>query len=645
MKTFLVLILFGLLLTFIPNVYAQSISAPSISSPSSGSSFTQGTSFTLSAEVSCSGPQGTTCQQVSLTANLPSGLSTSSTNPSLCGDMLRGTSCSKSWAVNANVASTYSITVTASGTNVGSKTSAAISVTVTQPAPSPEPAQAPTPTAAPTATAVTVTIENPKENQTFKRGDTILVKAKSSSSVNLIAELNTTSVKLFDDGEHQDDKLNDGIYANNLTVYFLEKGLYELKIRVDEIGYAGESSIKILIDPTLKILSEYKKEYFKGQDIIFSGKTLDVNNKSISNSTINVSVSYSDFQRSITTKTDANGNFSQNYYVGFLDPEGNWSLRIDARDTLGNSGFLTSIIPVKTPPEAAFYYIKFTTPLIGLTYTRGDKIPISVEVSEGSMPVSDANLSFRVPSGEILDLKESAPGVYTGEYVLGFDEPYGNHTIEVFGYKTENKILKGGTGVISLNVNPAKLKMELLSPQIKQFTAGQKVKITTRISYPDGTLGRNLLVSLSGPLNESVSFSEIEPGVYQTVYKLKKGEEGPWVMQLEARDQHDNSGIIKQVVQVNPITIFYLILTYWYFVAVGISPFAYLGYKISNKYFQKSRVKSHTEELNRIKKMKKDAQIKYFKEGSIDRGTYKKLLEEYEKRQEEVRSKLAKLKK
>jgi len=659
MKTLLILAISGLIITlFISNVYAQTLSTPTITSPSSGSSFNKGSTFTLTASVSCSGAK---CNGVQLTANLPSGLSTSTGNPQGCGALNPGETCTKSWTVSVNSVGTYSITVTASAANAASTTSDSTSITVNPvcgdnvcegsetsstcsqdcAAPTPTPTPAPSPPPSIPVTQVTITIENPKENRTFKIGDTIFVKVKASTSSRLIAELNQI-VELFDDGEHGDEKLNDGIYANNLTVPVLNKSTYNLTVKTDELGKQGETYVKIVVDPTLKILLELKKEYSKGSEILFSGKVIDVNNKSLPNATLNISLNYLDFWKNLTAKADENGNFSQNYYIGFLDSEGNWSLRIDAKDKLGNSGFLTALIPVKTPPEAAFYYIKFTNPLVGLSYSRGDEIPISVEVSEGDKPISNANLSFRVPSGKILELKEILPGIYTGEYFLGFDDPYGNYTIEVFGYKIENKTLKGGSNKISLTVKPANLKVELLSPQAQKFTAGQTVKISTRILYPDGTLARNLIVEAASPLNEPLSLSEIEPGIYQAIYKLKKGEEGPWLMQLETKDTYDNSASMKQLFQIAPITIFYFLLTYWYFVVSGLLPFAYLGYRFSSKYYQKSQVKRYTEELIRIKKMKKDAQTKYYKEGSINRETYENLLEEYEKRQEEIKSKLVK---
>lgn len=654
MKKSLVLTIFVfLVMSFTTLVYAQTISAPEIESPTSGSSFTRGSTFTLSTEVSCSGPQGVTCNSIQLTANLPSGLSTSSGNPQSCGNMARGTSCSKSWTINTDSAGTYSITVSASGSNVASKTSNAITVTVTEPTPSPAPTPTPTPTPSVPAKPLSITIFSPKENQTFNRGDRIFVNITVTSENEILkggmeeleTSTNFSSANLKDDGQHGDTKDYDGIFANELLVpKWVQDGIYELKIKAKQSGYqTAEKVIKININSSLIMNITLNSEYLKGEEIILQGQVVGTNNKTVSNSNITILIKNSERNKTISTISGVDGNFYSTYIVSFFDPAGNWTFKISA-ENLNNSGFKVISLPIITPPEAGYYYVKFTTPVSGITYSRGETVPVGVEITEVTKPVSNGTVILKTPKGSI-PLEETVDGTYVGKYILDWDEPIGKYTIEVLSTKTEGGKLKGGGNNLIIDVKPAKLMVELLSPVKDKFVAGEKAKISARVLYPDGTLAQSVEVQASSPLNETIFLTGIEPGVYQATYKLREGEEGPWFLQLTAKDGHDNIGLAKQIVEVGPITIFYLLLTYWYFVAIGSTPFLYLGYRLGGKYFLKSRAKSYTEELSRIKKMKKDAQIKYFKDGTINRETYGKLLEEYEKRQEEIKSKLPKIKK
>ena len=99
-----------------------------IDSPSSGSSYSSGDSFTLTSTATCSGT-GSNCNSVDLTATFDPGLSTSSSNPQSCGNINKDSSCTKSWTISTSSTGTKSITVTASSSNTASASST-ISVTI-----------------------------------------------------------------------------------------------------------------------------------------------------------------------------------------------------------------------------------------------------------------------------------------------------------------------------------------------------------------------------------------------------------------------------------------------------------------------------------------------------------------------------------
>src|SRR3989338_5678775 len=128
MEKIILLIVLVVFLASIQVASAQVLSTPSITPPSAGSAFNKGVTFTLNATVSCSGASGK-CNGVSMEAVLPSGLSTSSTNPQGCGSPNVGTSCTKTWTVSANSVGSYVINVSATSPNAGNPSNT-VSITV-----------------------------------------------------------------------------------------------------------------------------------------------------------------------------------------------------------------------------------------------------------------------------------------------------------------------------------------------------------------------------------------------------------------------------------------------------------------------------------------------------------------------------------
>src|SRR3989338_7687144 len=128
MKKIILLIVLVVFLASIQVASAQVLSTPSITSPSAGSAFNKGVTFTLNATVSCSGASGK-CNGASMNAVLPSGLSTSSTNPQECGSPDVGTSCTKTWTVSANSVGSYVINVSATSASAGNPSNT-VSITV-----------------------------------------------------------------------------------------------------------------------------------------------------------------------------------------------------------------------------------------------------------------------------------------------------------------------------------------------------------------------------------------------------------------------------------------------------------------------------------------------------------------------------------
>ncbi len=696
---------------FTSYVLAQVLSTPTISSPTSGSSFSKGSTFTLTSTVSCSGDD---CKGVQLAANLPSGLSTSSGNPQGCGKIDESQSCTKSWTVSANTVGTYSITVTASATNAASKTSSSISVTVaavcgdsvcegsetasncpqdcgcptgqilcsgscvtpacnsnadcndnnpdttdtcnnpstcTASCSSTAGAPAPSPIA-PTLQSSTLQILSPTSNQSFKRGDTMNVRIKLTSGAdNLIdakatAEIFSFPYKLYDDGLHNDEKTNDGIYGNDIEIKSWHEGEYKIILAASKDGYTGSvTELKINVDPKLDVNITFdKSEYSKGIEMQISGDVKSKPKTSSYGGDVKILFSSGSWKFSKDEPLGVQGNFFAIYPISFGDPEGTWNVNVTIIDSFKNYVSKIFAMPVKTPPAGSFYYVKFLSPTEGLSYSRGEVVKTTVEVSELGTLISGSNVSLKTPTGDLIELNETSSGVYSTDYNIGWEHPTGNVSLVVEGKKEVKGAVKAGGNFILLKVNPAKIKVDLLSPTKTDFVAGEIVKLSVRAYYPDGTAVRSGSLETTSPSGEKIFLKEAEPGTYYAEYKIQEGEEGQWKMQLNAADTFQNSAALQKILFISQITIFYLLLQDWWAVALGASPFAYLGYRSYQKFSVKIGAQKMKEELGRIDKMKKDAQINYYKKGSIDKQTYSDMMKQYESREAELKSKLSRAK-
>ena len=605
----------------------------SVSTSNEGSATSSATSVTVNAvcgdNVCDSGESSTSCNQ-----DCPC-----SSGQIFCSGSCRAPTCSTNADCNDNNPDTADTCIN----NAGSCTASCSNALGVAPPP-------PTPPAAPGS--MSMQILSPNSNETFKRGDKIPIKIKLTSgdavqdaTANVEAFLQT--FRLHDDGLHDDGNTNDGVYAGTIETKSFYEGVYKLIISASKEGYKGVvDSRDIVINPLLKINAIFNNtEYSKGEKLILTGDVKDSLNRAIKGGSLNVDFSFKQWKSSKITEVGVGGNFFLDYLISFGDPEGVWAAKLLVKDQFNNSGSADLTIDVKTPAAGSFLYVKFLAPVESLTYSRGETIKLAVEVTDVSKPVSNANVSIKTPDGGIVRLDETTPGTYSADYNLGYDAPVGNISLVAEGITEAEGKFKGGGNFIPIVVKPVELKVDLLSPTKSDFVAGETVEFQAKVLYPDSTSASGASVFVESPRGEKIFLKEEEKGLYTTDYTIQTGEEGSWQMQLKVEDAHGNLALAQKAILIGEITLFYLMLKYWYLVAIGASPFAYLGYRLTKSASAKSRLENMKGELNRVVQMKKEAQTKYYREGSIDKATYDSLMKEYEQKEQDLKTKIAKGKK
>jgi len=324
------------------------------------------------------------------------------------------------------------------------------------------------------------------------------------------------------------------------------------------------------------------------------------------------------------------------YQISFGHPEGTWTISTSAADNLGHSGSTSKNIGVTTPAAYAYYTVQILSPVAGLTYSRGGDIDISVKVTESGANVENAEVSLTTPTGEEITLNETSPGTYTGRHTLEWDDPEGTWSISVEGKKTVDNTLKAGGGYISVEIESATLQVTMLSPTERKFEVGQSVKISAELSYPDGTLVEDVTVSATTPAGEELTLVYESPGVYSADYVITEQDVGTWSLEVSGEDLYGNSGSKSSVISIESMGSIGILSKYWLAVLGSIVAIGVASAFATRRVRAAGRLKRITNEKRELIKLMKEAETKYYKEGSITRDTFDELVRGHEKRAAEL---------
>lgn len=416
-------------------------------------------------------------------------------------------------------------------------------------------------------------------------------------------------------------------------------GTFTYRVSGTDGGMTRTDDITVIINTELTLTLETDNEnYDKGQTIQISGTATDPKGNTVSSGTATIQLSCGDWGHETTVQI-SNGAYSDNFHISFGHPEGTWSIEISAADSLGNSGSTSKNIDVTTPAAYAYYTVQIQSPVAGLTYTRGDDIDISVKVTEDGVNVENAEVSLTTPTGGEIAPTETSPGTYTSRYCLEWDDPEGTWSISIEGKKTVDNTFKAGGGYINVEVEPATLQITLLSPTERKFEVGQSITVSAEVSYPDGTLVEDVTVSATTPAGEDLTLAYESPGVYSTNYVVTEQDVGSWTLRVSAEDLYGNSGSKSSVISIEPMGTVGIIATYWWtFLPIIVAAVVVAAFRLKGP-SPKKRLKTVLEGKKEVLKLKKEAAVKYFKDGAISRGTYDELMGEYDGRMAKLEEK------
>jgi len=502
---------------------------------------------------------------------------------------------------------------------------------------------------------VKIIFENPKEGDTIKRGlNHIIVQGFKGSFPGPGIRISAESF-LFGkiDLLNNFENMEDGIYGANVTLgKNITKGQYAIVAKGEGDSY-DEQRILINVDPTIYFNTSVKKQYFKGERIIFSGILTYFDKSPVKNNSVQIVISSEDVLFNKTIKSNIDGIFKDSYLISFAEPEGKWAIKIKAEDKSFNEGFADFKSNISTPKGVAFYTVDFLSPFKDAEFKRGSTIPITVEVKDEGKALANASVDFRTPDGEPIMFQEVTSGTYSSEYKIKSNDPLGKWNIAVQAVKTENKITKAGGTRIPVTIRSSDLNLVLINPKTTSFFTGLKIEINAELNYPDGTkIEKANVFAVIG--NKTTKLSEINPGVYSGSYLFTEKDAGADSLQLNAKDAFENSVVIERTIIVEKlgkvelqIRLFYynILVKYWYIFALATILTIVRTKPLWHRKYLELRRKKMIENKKRAVEMEKDTQMKYFKKHSIPREDYDKLMLKYRENISSIEEKQLKVQK
>jgi hypothetical protein len=435
---------------------------------------------------------------------------------------------------------------------------------------------------------------------------------------------------------------SDGTYMANVTLKeAILPGVQRILYTAEYSNQFNEASFLINLVYPLKINTSLKQEYRKGEDIIFKGEVLDLDNLPIKKANINIK-GYVQKNKifDISTISNENGSFSADYFLKYYDQEGTWDIIITALSEDGRIGGINLPIEVLSASGVDYYFVNFLSPLENSVYKRGEIIPITIEVKDIETAVEGASVVISDLNKELTTLKEVQPGIYAGEYLVKLDDEIGKLFFKAEVIKQTENFKKVGGANIPLEIESAKMNFAFISPETDVTYTNSRLKIKLRLSYPDGSLVKGASIDVSLSNGKNIFLTETADGIYNGDYFVPEEDLGSLTLAVSVKDIEENIGELTKTIYIKKRSaienILSLVLDFikkYLWVIIIFLIISVLIYRVNFEiaWFENKLVKIR-EEMKRIKSMQIETEKKYFKEGSLSKREFKGIMAKYEER-------------
>ena len=373
--------------------------------------------------------------------------------------------------------------------------------------------------------------------------------------------------------------------------------------------------------------------YQNGQNIHISGTVKGSDGTPVDSGVVTILFENGEWSKRLSVEISS-GAYAVDYLISFGDQDGTWTILASAVDGDGNIGEKSGNTVVSLPSNTIYYTVDFLSPPKDIVQLRGSAVTLSLQVTEAGALLEGATVSYRSPTNDDILLLEGAPGTYSATYTLKWDDPIGDWCVSAEAKKLVGDNMKIGGSYTIVDVQPAVLRLDLLSPSGLELEVGEQAEINVLASYPDGTPVEGATVTLSALGHGTIVLTGEGDGVYKSG-AISFENAGGWLVSLTVADANGNAGSGSYVLNIVPAPlpsgVIYLLALVVVVLAIGISAAV-----LTRKKIYSGKLETIRAEKKHIVRLQTEAAKKYFKEGSISRETYDSLMQEHARRMAEL---------
>ncbi|MDO8633705.1 MAG: hypothetical protein Q7K34_00235 [archaeon] len=495
---------------------------------------------------------------------------------------------------------------------------------------------------------IEITLEGVNEDNFFVRGENVLFKAGVSADGVPVKNAFVSvkgffgELKLLNDGRHGDGQNDDQVYANTLILpKEIQADTFKVTIEVLFDGTRGIKDFNFVVSPQLDVRIETGQETYQlGSEIKLSGIVLRKN--TAIKTTVDLSI-YSNNIKVFGKKIQANdiGEFSYSYRTSFLESQGEWRIEAFASDESGNTGLFEKNILVSDSKITSYLGFEVLQEIRG-TYNRGESVFLSIKVSRGlGEPVNGAVVLAILPDNTSIEFAEKEAGVYEAEIPVSLAFPLGKQELRINAVKEQpDQTISAGSMPVSFFVQKVPLSIELIEPREFSFQVGEEITFLARVFYPDKkpVVSPKVIATINGA---PFAMQQVSKGVYVGKYVASETS-GPFAgFFMEVDDGFENNGSAEMEVEISGVSYLHYLRKYTASIALaGIA--ALFGLVLAAV---KIAFRRHTKLLEKEKAIildkMRNIQLQYFREGSIDKKNYDRVMDELKTRLEYVEKTLS----
>jgi len=400
-------------------------------------------------------------------------------------------------------------------------------------------------------------------------------------------------------------------------------GYYLYRVKAEGKNTTAYYDISIIVTDIGISISTDEENYTKGEEMSISGRITSVYGSAVKSA--NLTISCGEWKR-FTTLHVNNGSFVYNYSISFGDPEGMWKVEVSTVDSVGNTVYKDIFVNVSLPENSVRYKVIFLSPPKGAVYQRGATFNVSVLVMSGDTGVTGLLTTCTLPPMKKINLTEIGDGYYRGEIKIPWNAEEGTWYLSVESINTENGFAGGSSSYIS--VKPAPLEIEILKPASNSIKYAEKVEFEVKVTYLSGEPVTDAVVRASLS-DEEINFTNSGNGTYTAVYSPDRNT-NYMLLSITAVDRYNNSGYLSRVFYLSYRSSIPLDIKMIAIILMAMGALGAVFYRTKRTMFAK-HLEDVKRELDEIRRLQREAVIKYYREGTISRKTYDMLMQEYAK--------------